>query len=60
MLPFAPAIAVRALGPDDMDAACALLNHSATNTPYSRSMAPEEVIRQLLDDSPPPLLPVRW
>lgn len=60
MLPFAPAIAVRALGPDDMDAACTLLNHSANHTLYSRSMALDEVSRQLLDDSPPTLLPVRW
>ena len=60
MLPFAPAIVVRVLGPDDMDAACVLLNHREYQPLYSRAMAQEEVSQQLLGDAPPTLLPVRW
>lgn len=60
MLPFAPAIAVRAMSPDDVGSACALVNHGASQVLYSRAMAPEEVGLQLLSDTPSTLLPVRW
>lgn len=60
MLPFAPAIAIRALVPDDVVAACALVNRRASQPLYSRAMAPEELHEQLFGAAPPTLLPVRW
>lgn len=60
MLPFAPAIAVRALVPDNIVDACVLVNQAASQMLYSRSMAAEEVNLQLLGDAPPTLMSVRW
>ena len=60
MVPFAPAIAVRALTPDDVPAACALANDAAGRVVYSRAMAPAELHEQLFGAAPPTIFPVRW
>lgn len=60
MIPFAPGLAVRPLGAEDVEAAGPLVNHLLLRAPYSTPLESQELSRQLLDPAPPTLLPVRW
>jgi ribosomal protein S18 acetylase RimI-like enzyme len=59
-LPFTPALFTRPLTQDDLGAARDLLNRMMATSIYSRALTMEEVSEQLLTDSPPCFLPVRW
>jgi GNAT superfamily N-acetyltransferase len=60
MIPFAPGVAVRPLGADDIEAAGLLVNRLLLRAPYSAVLDSQELGRQLLDPTPPTMLPVRW
>jgi len=59
-LPFAPAIVVRELTPEEIEPARHLINQTCSGSIYSRAMTPAEAAEQLLSETPPTLLPVRW
>lgn len=59
-LPFAPAIVVRELTPDEIESARYLINLTCSGSIYSRPMTSAEAADQLLNETPPTLLPVRW
>lgn len=59
-LPIVPAIVVRELAPEDVEAARHLINLACLGSIYSRPMTTAEAADQLLGERPPTLLPVRW
>lgn len=59
-LPFAPTLSVRPLTPDDVEAACRLLNRMMATSIYSRSLTSVEAGEQLLGNASVGVLPVRW
>jgi ribosomal protein S18 acetylase RimI-like enzyme len=60
MIPFAPGLELRTLGPQDAPAAAPLVSRLLRRAPYSRAFEPVELAAQLFDPSPPTMLPVRW
>ncbi|MFO7634571.1 MAG: hypothetical protein R6W76_18620, partial [Caldilinea sp.] len=59
-LPFAPTLSVRPLTPDDVEAACRLLNRMMATSIYSRPLTPAEAGEQLLANAPAGVLAMRW
>ena len=60
MLPFSPGLTVRALVPEDLEQARALINAQLVQATYSRTMDEQEAYTQLFDQNPPTIYAVRW
>jgi hypothetical protein len=60
MMPFAPGLTVRPLAAEEGEAAAALVNQQLLRAPFSAPMDSAAVAEQLLGQSPPTMLPVRW
>ncbi|MCS6827513.1 MAG: GNAT family N-acetyltransferase [Caldilinea sp.] len=59
-LPFTPALMVRELTSEHVEQARSLIHLAYSDSIYSRPMTPAELADQLLNETPPTLLPVRW
>lgn len=60
MIPIAPDLVVRPLGPDDAGALLPLVNDLLAQAPFSHPMTVADVSTEILEPQPPTVFPVRW